>query len=374
MGKCYTKLEPHEKKLLRIRSPENKLSISRFFDKKFSLKKLEVGKVEAEETKSEKPSQLQPKVQKRKIVNEFLGAPVDSKLLSISMGESERNAEEERASESREDVQFLAKNDYIKQKMFCRLMHTKRGNLWNELHKLDRKRIKLLMNKFVIQKDHEAMQYIIRNQQKELVERHCQIKQRMAKVDHIKQTKAKRKEDTLKRLRDLERRNFESVLRYLQDTIPKDELERMLAQARMKVAKICAPSKRPRVKKPEQAKRGKLQIGKKKLFGKLAKINSDLYRQVYQETQKKFRGSRGGNNRQNPFNTSGQVSRSLEKWSKAGESGSISEGICKNTVDFGQDFHQLYIRESMKVGRINGRFSTMRRSLLCSKSRKSHGI
>lgn len=328
LGQCFTRLEPHEKRLLRIRTPERKLSISRFFDKKFSLKRLqEDGSDGPVESPPAQAQTLLPKVS-----HELLEAPIDSKLLSSSMRESggDREGADEEASEG------PRQNDFIKQKMYCRLMHTKRGNLWNELHKLDRKRIKLLMNKFVIQKDHEAMQYIIRNQQKELVERHCQRKQRMAKVEHIKQSKAARKAETLVRLRQVEKRNFDSVLRYLSDTVSAPQLERMIAQTRRR-PKASVPTKRPPRRRPEQPRRRAIEIGKKKLFGKLAKINSDLYREVYRETQKRFRrsGSRGA---------------LLRGGRGKAERGAGSASMQRNKVDFGQDFHQLYIRESMKVG------------------------
>lgn len=337
-------MDAQERKLLRIQAPGERISISRVFDKKYSIKKLEQAsenQTEAKKNKIKPPAKQSPRPENS---GEILELPVDFNLLSQSMVESQekKDAGDGTPDEAGPHSELLQKNDYLKQKMYCRLMHTKRDNLWNELHKLDRKRIKLLMNRFVIQKDHEAMQYIIRNQKRELVEKHCQQRQLMAKVEQIKQSKSRQRAEALVRLRKIERQNFESVLNYLRDTVPEAELRAMLSQARKRVPESeqnTRTSKRRKAGSAAMAKQPKLQIGKQMLYNRLAEINSDLYRQVYAETQKKFQSAQ-------PSESKTGVSGMQRQKRRPGPG---KGALLQKNVDFGQDFNQLYIRESMKV-------------------------
>ena len=110
--------------------------------------------------------------------------------------------------------------DYLKRKMLCRLMHTKRGPLWTEWHKLDSKRIKLLVNKFVMEKDHAAMKYILKNQRRERLLKKQKEAEVKLKVEEIKQFKATQKRKRDKRLRLIQERNEISVMKYMANADP----------------------------------------------------------------------------------------------------------------------------------------------------------
>lgn len=108
--------------------------------------------------------------------------------------------------------------DYIKRRMLCRLMHTKRGPLWNEWHKLDSKRIKLLVNKFVLEKDHQAMRYILKNQHKENQLKNQREADLRLKVEEIKRFKARQKKRKRNKLQIINQKNQISVMKYLSQT------------------------------------------------------------------------------------------------------------------------------------------------------------
>jgi hypothetical protein len=165
-------------------------------------------------------------------------------------------------------------------------MHTKRGNFWNELHKLDDKRIKLLLNKFVVKKDHEAMQYIIRNQERERKEQQGRVQQQQAKILEIKRSKMRHKTAKLKKLRDLEKKNFESVVRYLQDTLSGEALQEILKERRRQKKRKTRPAKENINKNGKVQKKFHIQIGSQKLFKKLSNLNNDIYERVYKETHR----------------------------------------------------------------------------------------
>lgn len=179
--------------------------------------------------------------------------------------------------------------DYIESRMLCRIMHTKRGNLWNELHKLDKKRITLLLNKFVVQKDHEAMQYIIDQIEQEMAVKHNKMEKRRANIQDIKSSKKRQKANKLKRLKCLEKKNFESVVRYLGDRVPREELLALLrTKKRGRKGGASLPKKSGGRQKLKYTPNKNLKIGNQQLFQKLTDLNNDLYQEVYQETQKKF--------------------------------------------------------------------------------------
>jgi hypothetical protein len=274
----YNPLDNHELKLLKIESPSNKLKLSQFFDRKFSMNKIQIKK---DSVKSIKSQFQKNNIEQKNILSQSIEGNGD-----MSYMKSTGDYQKEGLGNG-----LVPKNDYIKSRMYCRLMHTKRGNLWNELHKLDKKRIKLLMNKFVIQKDHEAMQYIIKNQQKELAEKNSKLKQKLLKVEDIKRFKIKQKITNFKKLKNIEKKNFESVIRYLKDTIPENDLKHMLVRNKTKRKKkkkkcVILPKKEIKYKAVE------LNLGEQKLFNKLSKINNNIYQQVYEETQKKFTSSK----------------------------------------------------------------------------------
>lgn len=269
MSSQYKQLDNHELKLLKMESPSNKLKLSQFFDRKFSMNKIKNNKQPVKSIQKEtKEHQLH-----------------QQNILSDSMNKSRYPWDDGNVSPS----QLIENNDYIKSRMYCRLMHTKRGNLWNEWHKLDKKRIRLLMNKFVIQKDHEAMQYIIKNHQKELAQKNSKLKQKLIKVENIKKFKIKQKISNLKKLKNIERKNFDSVVRYLKDTIPENDIRQMLKHSKPKKRKKKKGRKIP--EKENVYEQTQYNVGEKRLFSKLSKINNNIYQQVYEETQKKFTSS-----------------------------------------------------------------------------------
>lgn len=180
--------------------------------------------------------------------------------------------------------------------MLCRIMHTKRGNFWNELHKLDGKRIKLLLNKFVVKKDHEAMQYIIRNQEKERAEKQGKRQQKQAKIMEIKRSKVRYKTAKLKKLREREQKNFESVVEYLKGTFSDETINHILKGNRQK--KRMKQKKVQQNLKPVIPEKSQVKIGSQKLFKRLTNLNNDIYEKVYRETHQITSGNKplGRNN------------------------------------------------------------------------------
>lgn len=255
-------LNQDEKIKLGIESPHSRIRLSKFFDKRFSLQK------------SKDKFKLKSKSSKN--IRETSGRILKKKFKT-------------------KDSNF---RNYFQSKMYCRLMHTKRGHLWNEWHKLDEKRVRMLMNEFVIKKDYEAMEFIMSNYKKEKQKKTLFEQKKQQKIDEIKNFKVIQKNIRQKKLKNLEDRNFNSMIKYLEGTIDVSpyikgkENKSMTNQQKLKIA-----NKNHQIKKRKQKKninnyylsqRNKVKIGQKSLFEKLSKINQNIFSKVYDQNKKKL--------------------------------------------------------------------------------------
>ena len=181
-------------------------------------------------------------------------------------------------------------NDFFESKMYCRLMHTKRDNLWNEWHKLDKKRVNFLMNDLGINQDHNAMNFIMKNFQKSKRRKNKIIEARMKKVETIKRFKLAQKKRKKRKNKKLEKKNFRSVQKYLKGSIPDHLMKRITSSPFIDFA---CPKKYMNSVNNHQNRtysnnkyKKKVCIGNKTLYCKLNKVNNDIYLKAYKASRK----------------------------------------------------------------------------------------
>lgn len=237
-----------------------------------------------------------------------------------------------------QEVKALNKKKYsgfFENKMLCRLMNTKRDNFWNELHKLDKKRINNTLNEFIIKKDHEAMKFILMNHEKEKNESLLKDLNKQKKIQKIKNFKENMRLNKKKNLSNLEKKNYQSVLKYLENTKDFD-----IDHHQRKHILLSPDSKKNAKIKPQailSSYKKKINFGNDILFNKLSKINQTFNEKVTNIVKK------NSLKKVNIPNYIPQESKRL----------SIRTREKQNLINYFSDFNKLYVKEALKVKPIN---------------------
>lgn len=109
-------------------------------------------------------------------------------------------------------------SNFFENKLFCRLMHNKKENLWNELHRLDNKRINYLVNDKILNKDMQAIEYITKNIQNDCDQQLVNDRDIKKRTKSIKVFKLMQKKLKKNRLNSLEQKNYNSMRKYLNNS------------------------------------------------------------------------------------------------------------------------------------------------------------